>query len=194
MMHQSGFGWHKLSKAALLFGLLHPHAAMAALDIINCKLTPPNGMMFITTLVDEGLTSTTSFNVSCTTITTHGNGNGNGGVNGKGGGNGNAGGNGKGNGNGNSGSANFSIGLSAGTSGDPTMRKLANGASQLGYNFYQDNAFQVPWDNATNMKTLTITGDVSIPVTIYGKINNNAANLKTQPGRYSDAITVTIIW
>ena len=193
-MHHQGSGWHTLSVAALLFGLLQPQAAMAGLDILNCQLTPPNGMIFVTTLVDEGLKSTTSFNVSCTTIITHGNGKGNGGVNGNGGGNGNAGGNGNGNGNGNSGSARFSIGLSAGSSGDPTMRKLANGSSQLSYNFYQDSAFQLPWDNAMNLKTLTITGDVSIPVTIYGKINNNAANLKTQAGRYSDAITVTIIW
>lgn len=192
MMNQSGFGWHKLSVAALMFGLLQPQAAMAGLDIVNCRLTPPNGMIFITTLVDEGLKSTTSFNVTCTTITTHGNGNGGVNGNGAGKGNGNAGGN--GNGNGNSGSASFSIGLSAGTSGDPTMRKLANGASVLSYNFYQDSAFQLPWDHALNMKTLTITGDVFIPVTIYGKINNNAANLKTQAGRYSDAITVTIIW
>ncbi|MES2149767.1 MAG: spore coat protein U domain-containing protein [Pseudomonadota bacterium] len=49
-----------------ILGLLLAPAAQATFHISNCTLTPPAAMIFNTNL-SNGLTSTTSFSVSCTT-------------------------------------------------------------------------------------------------------------------------------
>jgi hypothetical protein len=185
---QTSFTWRQFLVAALSLSLFVPQAAMAKLEIIDCKLTPPSGMVFVTTLMDDGLKSATSFNVICKTHNSPGNGKGNGFGIGNGNGSDNA------SGNGNLGSATFSIGLTAASSAIANGRKLNNGINELFYDFYQDSHFQQGWDNATQLRNITITGDVSIPITVYGKIDNSAANLKQPAGHYSDILTLTITW
>lgn len=138
--------------------------AQAKVNIASCTVTQPPNMVFITDLL-VGLTSSTSFSVSCTT-------------------------------NGSGDPAVLSIGLSAG-SGTVAQRKQFKGLAALDYNLYQDAARTVVWgDTGAALYAQFISGNVSnLTITIYGKIDNSAANLADAPGVYLDpSITLTLTW
>jgi spore coat protein U-like protein len=84
----------------------------------------------------------------------------------------------------------YTISLNSGLYASGSNRRLASGASRLGYEIYRDvgltNIF------GTVAASLGISGlgtGLAVPTTIYGKIPKTQA---VAPGSYADQITVTV--
>lgn len=135
---------------------LSPINGQAAVKITSCTVTKPSNLVFITNLV-TGLTSATTFSVSCTTSGTGG-------------------------------SASFTVGLSAGTSGNTAQRVMKSGTNTLTYNLYQDPQYSQIWGaSGSQLMTTNISANLSNqPYTIYGRIDSTAANLSAPTGSYTD--------
>ena len=95
--------------------------------------------------------------------------------------------------------ANYTVTLSTGTSGSFAPRKLAAGASPLGYNLFRDAARTQVWGNASSGTTI-ITGSLKVGPgvgnqtrsathVIYGRIPQLQ---DADMGDYSDLIQVTL--
>ena len=95
--------------------------------------------------------------------------------------------------------ANYTVTLSTGTSGSFAPRKLAAGASPLGYNLFRDAARTQVWGNASSGTTI-ITGSLKVGPgvgnqtrsathVIYGRIPQLQ---DADTGDYSDLIQVTL--
>ena len=88
----------------------------------------------------------------------------------------------------------YTIGLSGGQSGttDPTLRKMANGLSEVTYGIYQDSARTIPWGDTIGSNTISNIGNGSVQnFAAYGRVtvqNTPAA------GIYSDTIIVTMTY
>ena len=89
----------------------------------------------------------------------------------------------------------YTIGLSPGSSGTYSPRRMTNGGNQLAYNLYSDAGYSQVWGNGTGGSS-TVSGTIplrfdSTDHTVYGRIP-----LSTQRsavvGSYSDSITVTV--
>lgn len=165
LFHRRQLGGLKQALMALVLALGSREQAHAAVKISSCTVTTPPTMVFVTDLLG-GLTSATSFSVSCTT-------------------------------NGSGATASFTVALSAGT-GTVSQRKQKKSATDLTYNLYQDASHATVWGDGTTgtVYTQAISGNISNqPITIYGLIDNSAANKADPPGAYTDpTITLTLGW
>ncbi|TLX54478.1 spore coat protein U [Stutzerimonas nosocomialis] len=80
--------------------------------------------------------------------------------------------------------------ISAGNSGSTGNRIMTGpGAATLRYNLYRDADFSVLWDDSTGVSGVGNGHDQWIPV--YGRL---PAQGISQPGLYSDTLTVTVSW
>lgn len=89
--------------------------------------------------------------------------------------------------------ATVELGLSAGTSGNAAARQMANGATRLNYNIYQDAAYATVWGNGSNggsQQTMQIVNLLSFnsTKTAYGRI---PAGQYVRTGPYTDSVVVT---
>ena len=89
----------------------------------------------------------------------------------------------------------YTIGLSPGSSGTYSPRRMTNGGNQLAYNLYSDAGYSQVWGNGTG-GSFMVSGSIPLRFdftnhTVYGRIP-----LSTQRsavvGSYSDSITVTV--
>jgi len=94
---------------------------------------------------------------------------------------------------------NYTVTLSAGSSGAYSQRRMSAGTEQLGYNLYADGARSRVWADGGSA-TMTITGSMVVGPgvgngtrtathTIYGRI---PALQDVAPGSYTDSIVVTL--
>lgn len=85
------------------------------------------------------------------------------------------------------------LSLSAGTSGTASGRQMANGATRLNYNIYQDGAYATIWGNGSNggqLQSMTINNLLSFNATrtAFGRI---PVHQYVKAGGYTDSIVVT---
>lgn len=78
------------------------------------------------------------------------------------------------------------------TGGTTSVRKMRNAAgSTLDYGLYSDAAFNQNWDDGTNKVSATGVGlSTDLVFTVYGRIP--VSQLDSEPGSYTDTITVTV--
>ena len=139
-------------------------AAQAKVNISNCSVTQPPSMVFITDLL-AGLTSSTTFSVSCTT-----------------------------NGSGDPAILNIGLSAGSGNIAQRTQVRGSTALAYNLYQdaarttvWGDTGAAQYAQPISGNVNNLSIT--------IYGKIDNTPANLADAPGVYSDpSITLTLTW
>ena len=135
----------------------------AALKIHSCSVTVPPNLVFVTNLV-SGLTTATSFNVSCNTI---------------------------GHGTSDSFTVGLSAGYS-GTTAQREMKNGTDTLTYNLYKDPQYT--QVWGTAGSELMTISIGGDLlNQAYTIYGQIDPTAANLDAPSGNYSDATIVLTI-
>lgn len=86
----------------------------------------------------------------------------------------------------------YTIALDNGLSGaDVTSRAMANGATLVPYQLYQDAARGDVWGNTVGTDVYGGTGDGAIQVIpVYGRV----ANANFPAGTYSDVVTATIAY
>ena len=93
--------------------------------------------------------------------------------------------------------ATVTIGLSAGSSGNVSLRTMKNGTRSLLYNLYTDAARTIIWGNTSPswvVSPSTKTSVTNVPLTIYGKIDTASYN-SAPAGTYSDSvITLTLTY
>lgn len=148
--------------AALALGALG--TAQAKVNISNCSVTQPPNMVFVTDLL-VGLTSSTTFSVSCTT-----------------------------NGSGDPAILSIGLSAGSGTVAQRTQTKGGAALGYNLYQdaartvvWGDTGAAQYVQSISANVSNLSIT--------IYGKIDNTPANLADAPGLYADpSITLTLTW
>lgn len=157
----------KVIGLCLLWGALALGAlenAQAKVNISSCSVTQPPTMVFVTDLL-AGLTSSTTFSVSCTT-----------------------------NGSGDPAILNIGLSAGSGSVAQRTQTKgsaalgynLYQDAARTAV-WGDTGAVQYAQSISGNVSNLSIT--------IYGKIDNTPANLADAPGVYSDpSITLTLTW
>jgi spore coat protein U-like protein len=92
--------------------------------------------------------------------------------------------------------ANYTVGLSAGVSGNIAQRTMKKGSSVLKYNLYRDANYTLVWGDVNanwSSQTVNKTSN-SQTLTVYGKID--ASSYQASPaGTYSDpSITATITY
>lgn len=95
----------------------------------------------------------------------------------------------------------FEVLLGGGTHGNIGQRLMKDSltANFLQYNLYTDAARNSVWGETAGVDTV---GDVgagmsaakAVPVTVYGRIVNSAANQDAPAGDYSDAVLVTVVY
>jgi len=94
---------------------------------------------------------------------------------------------------------NYTVTLSAGSSGTYSQRRMAAGTTLLGYNLYADGARSQVWADGSSA-TVMLTGNMVVGPgvgngtrtathTIYGRI---PALQDVAPGSYTDSIVVTL--
>lgn len=86
----------------------------------------------------------------------------------------------------------YTLSLNGGltNAGNPTLRKMANGAQQVTYGLYQDAAHLNPWGSTVGTNTVAGTGSgVTQNYTVYGLV---APQSTGTPGNYSDTIIATV--
>lgn len=77
------------------------------------------------------------------------------------------------------------------TGGTTTIRKLNNSGKTIDYQLFSDSDRTKNWDDGTNKVAATGAGlGTDLTFTVYGQIPKN--QLDTEPGSYSDTITVTV--
>jgi len=93
----------------------------------------------------------------------------------------------------------YTVGLSAGGSGNVAARRMSSGAHTLGYALYSDAGRTTPWGDVSGglLLSSSILLDVLglAPVSthsVYGRIP--AGQTTTVPGVYSDTLTVTLTY
>lgn len=135
----------------------------AAVKINSCSVTTPANLVFLTNLV-SGLTSATSFNVSCNTT-----------------------------GGGTPGSFTVGLSTgSSGTTAQRQMKNGTHTLTYNLYQDPQYT--QVWGTAGSQLMTISVGGDLlNQPYTIYGRIDPTAANLGAPSGNYSDANIVLTI-
>ncbi len=90
---------------------------------------------------------------------------------------------------------NYTILLSAGTSGSFTTRYMAQGASHLNYNLYTNSSRSIVWGDGTGGTSTVADGYlvglllVTRNYPVYGRL---AALQNVLPGLYADTIVVTV--
>ena len=157
----------KVIGLCLLWGALALGAlenAQAKVNIASCSVTQPPTMVFVTNLL-TGLTSSTTFSVSCTT-----------------------------NGSGDPAILSIGLSAGSGTVAQRTQTKGGAALGYNLYQdaartvvWGDTGAAQYAQSIGANVSNLSIT--------IYGKIDNTPANLANAPGAYSDPnITLTLTW
>jgi spore coat protein U-like protein len=147
---------------ALALGALE--SAQAKVNISSCSVTQPPTMVFVTNLL-TGLSSSTTFSVSCTT-----------------------------NGTGDPAILSIGLSAGSGTVAQRTQKKGSAALGYNLYQdaartvvWGAAGAAQYAQSISGNVSNLSIT--------IYGKIDNTPANLADTPGAYSDpSITLTLTW
>ncbi len=98
------------------------------------------------------------------------------------------------------GSVSYTEALSAGNgSNGYAPRTMSSGANHVNYNLYLDSARATVWGDGTGSTQTQsgasgtiINGTYSNTFTVYGRILSNQTS--TQPGSYSDSITVTVTY
>ncbi len=91
----------------------------------------------------------------------------------------------------------YTIGLSAGISGNPGNRSLSSGSAILRYQLYQNVGESIPWgDGSSGTSTLTdrqllVLLGTGKTYSVYGQI---MARQNAQPGVYQDTIVVTVVY
>ena len=92
----------------------------------------------------------------------------------------------------------YTVALSAGSSTDYTVRKLASGLNSLEYNLYVDLANSAVWgDGSGGTQTVADTGAGMATArthTVFGTLPNSAANQLAPVGAYSDTIVVSVVY
>jgi len=86
----------------------------------------------------------------------------------------------------------YTVSLDGGTSGatDPTQRKMSFSGSNVIYGLYRDSARSLPWGSTVGTNTSSGTGTGSTQTqTVYGRV---ATQTTPSPGTYSDSVVVTV--
>jgi spore coat protein U-like protein len=84
----------------------------------------------------------------------------------------------------------YTVGLSAGASGNVAARTMKNGTHILNYALYQNSTHTTNWGNTTNMEAGTGNGALQA-LTVYGQL---PAGTVPAAGNYTDTITATITY
>jgi spore coat protein U-like protein len=73
------------------------------------------------------------------------------------------------------------------------VRNMSNGTDILEYNLCSDNTYTTLWGATIGTDTVAGTGTgVVQPISIYGRVPDNAANRLVPAGNYQSVITVTV--
>jgi len=85
---------------------------------------------------------------------------------------------------------NIGLGAGTGTGATTTTRILTSGLNKLNYTLWRDSARSLNWGDTVGTDTLASTGTGAAQTfTVYGRI---PASQSSNPGSYSDTITVTV--
>jgi spore coat protein U-like protein len=86
----------------------------------------------------------------------------------------------------------YTVALNGGSAGatDPTLRKMAQGATQITYGLYRDASRTLPWGSTTGTNTAGGTGTgAQQSLTVYGRVPTQTT---PAPATYADSVVVTV--
>jgi spore coat protein U-like protein len=84
---------------------------------------------------------------------------------------------------------NITLKLDQGDQPQDGSRAMSNGSDTLSYDLFQDLGHSLPWDDGTNVVTVTGTTANLETVNVYGLIE---AGQTSPAGNYSDTVTITL--
>lgn len=87
----------------------------------------------------------------------------------------------------------LNAGVNAGTAGDVSTRRMANGAEYVSYNMYSNAGSTTVWGNTVSTNTVAGTGNgTPQTLTVYGRVPVQSPT--PAPGTYLDTVTVTVTY